>query len=326
MRVRRHDHTGYLPTGRHASLYVEVAPGNEGFRLVVLRSNPRKPSRARRSSRREFGSLKSTSRNQAAKAGSRAHFGSPRTQYCRTHQAFIASVQIIPTSTLSGAIVNRFRRGSMLVPGETMWCSNARQQLYQMPATKQKKARISRSCISSVVVWAHVALRFGGRNPDCTQRGGGKSAEGVEGRRKDSLPQETRDAESSNNSVSPCLSGIIEDVLMAKIFYTERDIDDLKARGVDGIDVTDNVVMTGLAVERAMKHWNEDHRRELSSPQASYSPSVISTRRIQRAPVRAPSDSEQKQKNQIGRYWPDSTVRSMSDVGWLYYAGTGWMK
>ena len=40
---------------------------------------------------------------------------------------------------------------------------------------------------------------------------------------------------------------------MAKIFYTERDIDDLKAR-VDSIDVTDNVVMTDLAVERAMKH------------------------------------------------------------------------
>ena len=40
---------------------------------------------------------------------------------------------------------------------------------------------------------------------------------------------------------------------MAKIFYTERDIDDLKARGLDSIDVADNVVMTDLAVERAMK-------------------------------------------------------------------------
>jgi hypothetical protein len=49
---------------------------------------------------------------------------------------------------------------------------------------------------------------------------------------------------------------------MAKIFYTERDIDDLKARGVDHIEVNDNVVMTDLAVERAMKHGIKIRRQE----------------------------------------------------------------
>ena len=38
---------------------------------------------------------------------------------------------------------------------------------------------------------------------------------------------------------------------MAKIFYTERDIDDMKARGITSIDVTDNVVLTDLAYEKA---------------------------------------------------------------------------
>jgi len=61
---------------------------------------------------------------------------------------------------------------------------------------------------------------------------------------------------------------------MAKIFYTERDIDDLKARGVDNVEVTDNVVMTDLAVERDMKYGIKIQRREQSSPQATPSPSV----------------------------------------------------
>ena len=40
---------------------------------------------------------------------------------------------------------------------------------------------------------------------------------------------------------------------MAKVFYTERDIEDLHARGVTSIDVHDDVVLTDLARERAVK-------------------------------------------------------------------------
>lgn len=88
-----------------------------------------------------------------------------------------------------------------------------------------------------------------------------------------------------------------QDVLMAKIFYTERDIDDLKARGVDSIDVNDNVVLTELAVERAMKHGIKINRRELSAPQASYSPSVNTYAAYPReTPRESTSDAELKQK------------------------------
>jgi hypothetical protein len=84
---------------------------------------------------------------------------------------------------------------------------------------------------------------------------------------------------------------------MAKIFYTERDIDDMKARGIGSIDVTDNVVMTDLAVERAMKYGMKIIRRELSSPQASYSPSVNMYAAYPReAPRENASDAELKQK------------------------------
>ena len=52
---------------------------------------------------------------------------------------------------------------------------------------------------------------------------------------------------------------------MPKIFYTERDIDDMKARGITSIELTDNIVMTDLALERAMRHEMKikriEHRR-----------------------------------------------------------------
>jgi hypothetical protein len=62
---------------------------------------------------------------------------------------------------------------------------------------------------------------------------------------------------------------------MAKIFYTERDVDEMRARGLTSIDVTDNVVMTDLAMERALKYEMKINRMgHGSAPQASFSPSV----------------------------------------------------
>jgi hypothetical protein len=41
---------------------------------------------------------------------------------------------------------------------------------------------------------------------------------------------------------------------MGKIFYTERDIEDLYARGVTSLEITDDVVLTDLARERMFKY------------------------------------------------------------------------
>lgn len=41
---------------------------------------------------------------------------------------------------------------------------------------------------------------------------------------------------------------------MPKVFYTERDIDELYARNVTSLDVHDDVVLTELARERALKY------------------------------------------------------------------------
>ena len=84
---------------------------------------------------------------------------------------------------------------------------------------------------------------------------------------------------------------------MPKIFYTERDIDDLKARGVTSIDVTENVVMTDLALERAMRYEMKINRIEQTAPKATYSPSVNTYAAYQREAAREnASDVELKQK------------------------------
>jgi hypothetical protein len=62
---------------------------------------------------------------------------------------------------------------------------------------------------------------------------------------------------------------------MPKTFITERDIDDLKARGITCIEMTDNVVLTDLAVERAFKQGISLKRVEQGPPpQAVFSQSV----------------------------------------------------
>jgi hypothetical protein len=83
---------------------------------------------------------------------------------------------------------------------------------------------------------------------------------------------------------------------MPKIFYTEHDIDDMKARGVTSIDLTDNVVMTDLALERAMRYEMKINRVERgSAPQASFSPSVNLAASSVHTVVQK-SDAELKQK------------------------------
>jgi hypothetical protein len=47
---------------------------------------------------------------------------------------------------------------------------------------------------------------------------------------------------------------------MPKIFYTERDIDDMFTRGMTSVDVHDGVVLTDLARERMFKYGMTPNR------------------------------------------------------------------
>ena len=84
---------------------------------------------------------------------------------------------------------------------------------------------------------------------------------------------------------------------MPKIFYTERDIDDMKARGITSIDVTDNVVLTDLALERAMRYEMKINRIKQSAPQATYSPSVnLTASTIHTTVTRSSDNTELRQR------------------------------
>jgi hypothetical protein len=113
---------GDLPTEGMASLYVEVAPGNEVFRLVdiAVKSTEAKPGA--QIVEREFGMFEVHSRNQAEvlEAG-RIVLDRLGLNIAERIKPFIASVQIITNiDPYQAQLLNRFRRGSMLVPGETM--------------------------------------------------------------------------------------------------------------------------------------------------------------------------------------------------------------
>ena len=87
---------------------------------------------------------------------------------------------------------------------------------------------------------------------------------------------------------------------MAKIFYTERDIDDMKARGVTSLDITDNVVITDLALERAMRYDFKINRMDnVSAPKATFSTSVNLVAAYPREAPLVDADLKQKIKSLV---------------------------
>ena len=87
---------------------------------------------------------------------------------------------------------------------------------------------------------------------------------------------------------------------MAKIFYTERDIDEMKARGITSLDVTNNVVITELALERAMKYDMKINRSDSgSAPKATLSGSVNLVAAYPRTESAADSDLKRKIKSAV---------------------------
>ena len=78
---------------------------------------------------------------------------------------------------------------------------------------------------------------------------------------------------------------------MPKTFYTDRDIQDLYERGVTSLVVTDDVVVTDLGRERAMKLGFE-LVREVDQPQSAPMRPYITK---QTSPVAASAQSGQPQ-------------------------------
>jgi len=113
---------GDLPTEGMASLYIEVAPGNEVFQLVDIAVKSTEARPGAQIVEREFGMFEVHSRSQSEvlEAG-RIVLDRLGLQVADRIKPEIASVQVITNvDPYQAQLLNRFRRGSMLVPGETV--------------------------------------------------------------------------------------------------------------------------------------------------------------------------------------------------------------
>jgi len=113
---------GDLPTEGMASLYVEMAPGNEVFRTVDIAVKATEARPGAQIVEREFGMFEVHSLNQAAvlEAG-RVVLDRLGLRLEDRIRPQVASVQVITRiDPYQAQLLNRFRRGSMLVPGETL--------------------------------------------------------------------------------------------------------------------------------------------------------------------------------------------------------------
>jgi hypothetical protein len=113
---------GDLPTEGMAALYIEVAPGNEVFRLVDIAVKATEARPGAQIVEREFGMFEVHSHSQAEvlEAGRVVLDRIGRKIEDRVRPE-IASIQIITNiDPYQSQLLNRFRRGSILVPAETL--------------------------------------------------------------------------------------------------------------------------------------------------------------------------------------------------------------
>lgn len=113
---------GDLPIEGMASLYVEMSPGNEVFRTVDIAVKATEAKPGAQIVEREFGMFEIHSMNQAAviEAGEMV-LDRLGLRIEDRIKPVIASTQVITrVDAYQAQLLNRFRRGSMLVPGETM--------------------------------------------------------------------------------------------------------------------------------------------------------------------------------------------------------------
>jgi ethanolamine utilization microcompartment shell protein EutL len=113
---------GDLPVEGMAALYVEMAPGNEVFRMVDIAVKATEAKPGAQIVEREFGMFEVHSLSQSAviEAGNVVLNRLGMRVEDRIKPS-IASIQVIThVDPYQVQLLNRFRRGSMLVPGETM--------------------------------------------------------------------------------------------------------------------------------------------------------------------------------------------------------------
>ena len=145
---------GDLPVEGMAALYIEVAPGNEVFKLVDIAVKATEARPGAQIVEREFGMFEVHSLSQAAvlEAG-RVVLENLGLQASGRLKPQIASAQVIThVDPYQVQLLNRFRRGAMLVAGETLFILECQPAAYINLAANEaeKRSTIKMIHVSSV--------------------------------------------------------------------------------------------------------------------------------------------------------------------------------
>lgn len=145
---------GDLPTEGMAALYVEMAPGNEVFRVVDIAVKATEARPGAQIVEREFGMFEVHSTSQAAvkEAGEVVLNRLGLNIEDRIKPQVVSTQVITRIDPYQSQLINRFRRGSMLVPGETMLVMECAPAAYINYAVNEaeKKASIKLIHVTSV--------------------------------------------------------------------------------------------------------------------------------------------------------------------------------
>ncbi len=145
---------GDLPIEGMASLYVEMAPGNEVFRTVDIAVKATEAKPGAQVVEREFGMFEVHSMNQAAVLES-GRIVLERLELViedRIKPSVYSSNLITNVDPYQAQLLNRWRRGSMLVASETLFVLEVAPAAYIMLAANEaeKKANVKVIHIASV--------------------------------------------------------------------------------------------------------------------------------------------------------------------------------
>jgi len=145
---------GDLPIEGMASLYVEMAPGNEVFRTVDIAVKATEAKPGAQVVEREFGMFEVHSMNQAAvlESGRIVLDRLELVKEDRIKPSVYSSNLITNVDPYQAQLLNRWRRGSMLVASETLFVLEVAPAAYIMLAANEaeKKANVKVIHIASV--------------------------------------------------------------------------------------------------------------------------------------------------------------------------------
>jgi len=145
---------GDLPVEGMASLYVEMSPGNEVFRTVDIAVKATEAKPGAQVVEREFGMFEVHSLNQAAvlESGRIVLERLDLVKEDRIKPSVYSSNLITRVDPYQAQLLNRWRRGSMLVAGETLFVLEVAPAAYIMLAANEaeKKAQVKVIHIASV--------------------------------------------------------------------------------------------------------------------------------------------------------------------------------